>query len=130
MASDTVLRKSSRTYIQPIWLRDYVTTQKETSKYPITNSISYDKVTPKYQKYLTKFSILVEPRSLKQAAKDARWIEAMKQEIKALEDNKTWEVVDLPTGKHTEGSKWVYKIKYQANGDIERFKARLIEKRL
>ncbi|XP_019255206.1 PREDICTED: uncharacterized protein LOC109233798 [Nicotiana attenuata] len=127
-AAHIPLRKSSRTSIQPIWLRDYVTTQKGTSKYPITNYISYDKVTPKYQSYLEKFSTLVKPRSFKQAAKYARWIEAMKQEIKALEDNKTWEVVDLPSWKHTVGSKWVYKIKYQANGDTERFKVRLVAK--
>ncbi|XP_047270453.1 uncharacterized mitochondrial protein AtMg00810-like [Capsicum annuum] len=41
----------------------------------------------------------------------------MKQEIQALEDNHTWEVVDLPPSKHTIGSKWVYKIQYQANGE-------------
>ncbi|XP_075092269.1 putative mitochondrial protein AtMg00820 [Nicotiana tabacum] len=52
----------------------------------------------------------------------------MKQEIKALEDNRTWEIVDLPKGKNTIGSKWVYKIKYKANGDLERFKARLVAK--
>ncbi|XP_019236909.1 PREDICTED: uncharacterized protein LOC109217131 [Nicotiana attenuata] len=74
-AAHIPLRKSSRTSIQPIWLRDYVTTQKGTSKYHITNYISYDKVTPKYQSYLAKFSIFVEPGSFKQAAKDARWIE-------------------------------------------------------
>jgi len=52
----------------------------------------------------------------------------MKLEIQALEDNKTWQVVDLPQGKNTVGSKWVYKRKYQANGEVERFKARLVAK--
>lgn len=47
----------------------------------------------------------------------------MKQEIEALEDNKTWEVVDLPPGKSSIGSKWVYKIKYKSNGEVERFNA-------
>lgn len=83
---------------------------------------------PAYQSYLSKFTNLVEPRSFKEAAKDAKWIEAMQLEIQALEDNKTWIVVDLPQGKHTVGSKWVYKIKYQANGEVERYKARLVAK--
>ncbi|XP_019265948.1 PREDICTED: uncharacterized protein LOC109243467 [Nicotiana attenuata] len=48
----------------------------------------------------------------------------MKQEVKALEDNKIWSIVDLPNGKNTVGSKWVYKIKYKSNGEAERFKAR------
>ncbi|XP_070049026.1 uncharacterized protein [Nicotiana tomentosiformis] len=34
----------------------------------------------------------------------------MKQEVKALEDNKTWSRVDLPKGKNTMGSQWVYKL--------------------
>nr|XP_016470342.1 PREDICTED: uncharacterized mitochondrial protein AtMg00820-like [Nicotiana tabacum] len=78
--------------------------------------------------YLPNFSSLVEPQNFKQDVKDAGWIEAMKQEIKALEDNRTREVVYLPHGKHTVGSKWVYKIKYKANVETERFKDRLISK--
>lgn len=49
-----------------------------------------------------------------------------KQEIKALEENDIWEVVDLPKGKNAVGSKWIYKIKYQANGEVERFKAKIV----
>ncbi|GJX56836.1 uncharacterized mitochondrial protein-like protein [Tanacetum coccineum] len=52
--------------------------------------------------------------------KDVRWIEAMKQEIQALEENKTWTLEELPKGKRAIDSKWVYKIKYKPNGDVER----------
>lgn len=52
----------------------------------------------------------------------------MKAEIQALEDNKTWEVVSLPHGKRATGCRWVYKIKYKATGEVERFKARLVAK--
>ena len=52
----------------------------------------------------------------------------MQQEITALEDNGTWDIVDLPPGKHVIGCKRVFKIKYQANGKVERFKARLVAK--
>ncbi|XP_075076128.1 uncharacterized protein LOC142162910 [Nicotiana tabacum] len=60
------------------------------------------------------------------AAKDERWIEAIKKESKALDDNHTWEVVLLPQGKYVVRSKWVYKIMYHANGKVERFMARLV----
>ncbi|XP_070013032.1 uncharacterized protein [Nicotiana sylvestris] len=66
--------------------------------------------------------------SIPEDVKDVGWIEAMKQEIKALEENKIREVVDLPTAKNTIGLKWVYKIKFMANGEAERFKERLVEK--
>ena len=44
----------------------------------------------------------------------------MKAEIDALEDNGTWSVVSLPVGKHVVGCKWVFKIKYNADGYVER----------
>lgn len=52
----------------------------------------------------------------------------MQQEIAALEENNIWELVDLPLGKQAIGSKWVYKIKHKANGNVERFKSRLVAK--
>nr|XP_033508801.1 uncharacterized mitochondrial protein AtMg00810-like [Nicotiana tomentosiformis] len=52
----------------------------------------------------------------------------METEMKALEDNRTLDVVDLPKGMKAIGSKWVYKIKYKASGEVERFKARLVAK--
>ena len=52
----------------------------------------------------------------------------MDDEINALLENQTWNVVSLPSGHHSIGSKWVYRIKYKSNGHIERFKARLVAK--
>ncbi|KAF5783294.1 putative RNA-directed DNA polymerase [Helianthus annuus] len=69
-----------------------------------------------------------EPRNFNQAIQDERWKEAMKKEIRALEENNTWTLVDLPNGKRAVDSKWVYKIKYKPNGEVERFKARLVAK--
>lgn len=52
----------------------------------------------------------------------------MNVELQALGDNHTWTVMDLPPGKVPIRCKWVYKIKYQANGFIERYKVRLAAK--
>ncbi|CAM8926953.1 unnamed protein product [Rhodiola kirilowii] len=52
----------------------------------------------------------------------------MQAEIDALQLNDTWEVTDLPQGKHVIGCKWVYKIKRHSDGSIERYKARLVAK--
>ncbi|XP_075080230.1 uncharacterized protein LOC142165757 [Nicotiana tabacum] len=49
-------------------------------------------------------------------------------EIPALESNHTWDVVSLPDGKVTLGCKWIYKVKYKASGEVEKFKARLVAK--
>lgn len=51
---------------------------------------------------------------------------ALKEEIKSLEDNYTWEIVSLPIGKKPIGCKWGCIIKYTSNGTIERYKAQLV----
>nr|GEY22800.1 putative reverse transcriptase, RNA-dependent DNA polymerase, Gag-polypeptide of LTR copia-type [Tanacetum cinerariifolium] len=53
--------------------------------------------------------------------KEHHWIEAMK----ALYDNDTWEITELPSDRKAIRSKWVLKIKYKSSGEIERYKARL-----
>ena len=40
--------------------------------------------------------------------------------------NHTWDLVELPEGKNVVGSRWVFKVKHNADGTVERFKARLI----
>ncbi|XP_075097853.1 putative mitochondrial protein AtMg00820 [Nicotiana tabacum] len=80
------------------------------------------------QKYKS-FSAVVsaeEPTSFVEVMKDPRWVEAMKAEVDALVLNNTWEVVDIPKRKVPIGCRWVYKIKYKSNGEVERFKARLV----
>ena len=52
----------------------------------------------------------------------------MKEELKALEKNKTWVIVQLPKDKKPVGCRCVYKIKYNSDGTIERYKARLVAK--
>ena len=50
----------------------------------------------------------------------------MNEEMKSLQKNSTWKVVELPKGKKPVGCRWVFTIKYKANGTIEQFKAILV----
>ncbi|KAL4016518.1 hypothetical protein IC575_024170 [Cucumis melo] len=50
------------------------------------------------------------------------------EEMKALEKNRTWEICALPKGHKTVGCKWVFSLKYKADGTLDRHKARLVAK--
>ena len=50
------------------------------------------------------------------------------EEIRALEKNGTWEVMNLPRGKKPMGCKWVFTMKYKADGTVEWYKAHLVAK--
>ena len=69
-----------------------------------------------------------EPQSYHKARTNPLWQKAMDDELQALEQNHTWDLVDLPSGKNAMGCKWVYKIKTHSDGSIERYKARLVAK--
>lgn len=48
--------------------------------------------------------------------------------MRALNKNLTWDIVELPREKKASSWKWVFAIKNEANGDSERYKAKLVEK--
>ncbi|KAM2157970.1 hypothetical protein ACFX1X_041960 [Malus domestica] len=50
----------------------------------------------------------------------------MKEEIDALQQNQTWDIVPKPRDVKPISCKWVYKIKRCPDGSIERYKARLV----
>ena len=70
-----------------------------------------------------------EPRTVKNALESpekASWLQAMKDELKSIEDNRTWDLVDLPAGRKAIGSKWVFKLKEENDGNAPKYKARLV----
>ena len=52
-----------------------------------------------------------EPPTFALAERDANWRQAMLEEMKAIEENETWELVDPPPGSRSIGLKWVHKVK-------------------
>lgn len=56
------------------------------------------------------------------------WKEAMDSEMRSHSENGTWRLVKRPVGKKVLKNRWVYKIKHNPNGEIEKFKARLVVK--
>jgi len=69
-----------------------------------------------------------EPVDFEEAKMDQNWIAVMKEELFMIERNKTWELVDRPQNRKVIGVKWVYRTKLNADGLINKYKARLVVK--
>jgi hypothetical protein len=58
----------------------------------------------------------------------SKWLEAMEDEMKSMSSNNVWGLEEIPKGAKTVGYKWVYKTKYDSNGNVEKYKVRLVAK--
>lgn len=74
-------------------------------------------------------AIMCEPRSYDEAINSnevRQWKRAMDEEYKSLLKNCTWELVEAPEDQKVIDNRWVFKVKENPDGTIERFKARLV----
>jgi Reverse transcriptase (RNA-dependent DNA polymerase) len=73
-----------------------------------------------------------DPLTLRQALESVnshKWTKAMDEEIKSMYDNKVWDIVPLPESVKAIGCKWIFKTKKDSEGNVERYKTRLVAKR-
>uniref|UniRef100_A0AAV1VHP2 Reverse transcriptase Ty1/copia-type domain-containing protein n=1 Tax=Peronospora matthiolae TaxID=2874970 RepID=A0AAV1VHP2_9STRA len=71
-----------------------------------------------------------DPRNFGEAMRSSHkegWMKAISEELQALENNGVWSIVKAPKDIRALHSKWVFKTKRDAEGGIERLKARLRE---
>ncbi|OWZ13372.1 polyprotein [Phytophthora megakarya] len=69
------------------------------------------------------------PRAYAEAMKSpcaAQWEEAIRRELRSHFSNHTWDAVRRPFGAKVIGCKWVFGIKRDGEGNIVRYKARLV----
>ncbi|KAH9138471.1 hypothetical protein AeRB84_017219 [Aphanomyces euteiches] len=74
-------------------------------------------------------TITKDPQTVKEALNGqyaAEWTAAMKAEIDSLVANGTWILVDKPRGINLVTNKWVFRVKLNSKGEIDKFKARLV----
>ncbi|GJY83669.1 ribonuclease H-like domain-containing protein [Tanacetum coccineum] len=75
-----------------------------------------------------KYNKYVVDSKVKYGLERYHWVEIINKEMDALYKYDTWDITDLPKGRKSIGGKWVFKIKYKSNGEIERYKARYVVK--
>ena len=110
------LRRSERTRKTPV--RYGYEEYADTATYPVRH-VAYH------------LSEVDEPSTIQEAKSGdhaAEWKVATDAEYNSLIENKTWKLVELPPGRKAIGCKWVFKLKHDVDGRVERFKARLVAK--
>ena len=90
--------------------------------YPLIEYVTDVHFSPSHRVYLAG----IEPKSYYEAVKHKVWRQAVRGEVDALEEQGTWDVIDLPPGKVAIACLCVFKVKYNADGTVERHKARLV----
>ena len=76
-------------------------------------------------------AIINEPATLEEALASEQaefWQQAANDEMASLLANETWTLEPLPPGVTPIPVKWVFKVKRDATGNVERYKARLVAK--
>jgi hypothetical protein len=117
------LRKPVRHTNVPARLKDYVGYKHDIAKF-----LTYENCSPSFKGFIASLDSILIPKTWQDAMEDPKWKAAMLEEMNALEKNKTWELIKLPPGKDPVGCKWVYTVKHNPEGRVERYKARLVAK--
>ncbi len=102
---------------------DYQEALSTNSEEPTLRRSSREKRPPEY--YGIRVNVVDEKPKEPLTVEDAfassdrgKWQDAMEKEMKSLKDNEVWELVELPEGRKAIGSKWVYKVKTDADGSV------------
>lgn len=88
-------------------------------------------VLPENKTYIINEETLSDPKTIKEALNrpdSKKWNEAIQSELDSIAENDVWEVVKRPSDKTVIGTKWVFKIKRNAENKPEKYKARLVAK--
>ncbi|GMI83719.1 hypothetical protein HRI_002041200 [Hibiscus trionum] len=126
--SAELVRRSSRISQKPTYLQHYQCNSASDCFYPLQQHVSSCHLSADYAVFINNVSSVYEPTYYHQTVKYPEWRQAMRDELQAMEYLKTWTVVPLLEGKQPIDYKWVYRVKYKADGTVDRFKARLVAK--
>ena len=96
--------------------------------HPIYNFLSYHRLSSPYSAFVSAISSVSLPKNTNEALSHLGWRQAMVDEMAALHSTSTWDLIVLPFGKFPVGCCWVYTVKVDPDGQVDRLKALLVAK--
>lgn len=101
---------------------------KHLCTYLISSFISYNCLSSSSCSFIVSCDSISIPKIVHEAISHLGWHNAIIEEMNALDDNGTWNLVDLLSRKRAIGCKWVFTVKVNLDGSVARLKARLVAK--
>lgn len=137
----STVRRSTRLRREPPYLKDYVQPNSQNpllletelssceAESPAPDSLSPPGHTHTCQLSIDESKYTSEPDTYQQAIQcpqASKWEQAMEEELSALHENETWTLCPRPPNRNIIGTRWIYKVKRNSDGSVDRFKARLV----
>lgn len=119
------IRKGTRECLK---YNKFLSNKRYSSIYPLGKVVSYDKLNYGFKAFTVNIDSQFIPSSITEALDHKGWKQAVDDEISALVKNDTWELVSKPDNVTPVGCKWVFTLKYNSDGTLNRYKARLVAK--
>ncbi|WZZ27561.1 hypothetical protein YC2023_010962 [Brassica napus] len=121
------LRRSTRVRKDPSsWVNTRVYYNAQAVEHPSQAVCSFAQYPKAHCAFMVNLDEGYIPRSYEEAIQDKEWKESVGAEAGAMIKNDTWYESELPKGKKAVTSRWIFTIKYKADGQVERKKSRLV----
>ena len=117
--------------LDPVFSDDLPITLRKVKRqcaHPIFSFCSYNHLSSHSCSFIASLDSLSLPNNFPEALSHFGWRSAMIEEMDTLNDNGTWDLVQLPARKKTIRCCWVFVVKVNPDGLVARLKARLVAK--
>jgi hypothetical protein len=111
---------------KPAWARELI---QDGEKYSVPQGTTIRVKRPKpFSSYMALMCDLLEeePTCFEEAIQRKEWADAMTEEYQSIIKNEVWEIVPRLKNKYVVCSRWLFKIKHDVDGSIEKYKERSV----
>ena len=101
---------------------------KRQCAHPISSFVSSNHLSSFSCSFIASLDSISLPNTVREVLSHPGWRSSMVNEMQTLDDNGTWDLVPLPTGKKVIDCRWVFAVKFNHDGSVAGLKVRLVAK--
>ncbi|KAL0289694.1 UNVERIFIED_CONTAM: hypothetical protein Sangu_2605700 [Sesamum angustifolium] len=98
--------------------------KRSCTAHPLAHSLSFHHLSPNYRAFSVSLSSVSIPNTYLEALRHPAWKMAMDDEMSALISRGTWELVEVTPDTDIVACRWVFTLKFRADGTLDRISPR------